>query len=182
MRKYLTIYEETVSHLWLCNCSILNFLIYEENYIFFFISVFTEGREYGRLVLYRWGTVLPARSFSALLLKTVNPRWDSRRTSDSIEWIIEAQCFLPLYDLAPPPPDFPTPSPVSKRDHAVTHRKAEKERQLADERRGVGVGRIQIKRRRESLVIYKSSNTLWRTLSIKNCRQTHQHILFYYFT
>ncbi len=27
MRKYLPIYEETVSHIWLCNCSILNFLI-----------------------------------------------------------------------------------------------------------------------------------------------------------
>ncbi len=36
MRKYSTIYEEAVSH-WLCNCSILNFLIYKENLIFFFI-------------------------------------------------------------------------------------------------------------------------------------------------
>jgi hypothetical protein len=39
MRKYFPIYEEAVSHLYLCNCSILNFLIYEENLIFFFISV-----------------------------------------------------------------------------------------------------------------------------------------------
>ncbi len=39
MRKYLRIYDEAVSHIWLCNCSILNFLIYEENLIFFFISV-----------------------------------------------------------------------------------------------------------------------------------------------
>ncbi len=39
MRKYFPIYEEAVSHIWLCNCSILNFLIYEENFIFFFISV-----------------------------------------------------------------------------------------------------------------------------------------------
>jgi hypothetical protein len=38
MRKYLTIYEEAVSHIWLCNCSILNFLVYEENLIFFFKS------------------------------------------------------------------------------------------------------------------------------------------------
>ncbi len=36
MRKYFPIYEEAVSHLWLCNCSILNFLMYEENLIFFF--------------------------------------------------------------------------------------------------------------------------------------------------
>ncbi len=44
MRKYFDyyyfpIYEEAVSHIWLCKCSILNFLIYEENLIFFFISV-----------------------------------------------------------------------------------------------------------------------------------------------
>ncbi len=31
MRKYLTIYEEAVSHLWICNRSLLNFLIYEEH-------------------------------------------------------------------------------------------------------------------------------------------------------
>ncbi len=44
MRKYLTIYLEAISHVWLCNCSILNFLMYEENLIFFFISVeWTEG-------------------------------------------------------------------------------------------------------------------------------------------
>ncbi len=38
MRKYLTIYEEVVSHIliWLCNFSILNFLMCEENLIFFF--------------------------------------------------------------------------------------------------------------------------------------------------
>ncbi len=29
-------YEEAVSHIWLCNRSLLNFLIYEENSIFFF--------------------------------------------------------------------------------------------------------------------------------------------------
>ncbi len=39
MRKYFPIYEEAVGHIWLYNCSILNFLIYEENFIFFFISV-----------------------------------------------------------------------------------------------------------------------------------------------
>ncbi len=38
MCKYLTIYEEVVSHIWLCNCSIQNFLINEENLIFFFLS------------------------------------------------------------------------------------------------------------------------------------------------
>ena len=39
MRKYVTMYEEAVSLIWLCNCSILNFLIYEENFVSFFISV-----------------------------------------------------------------------------------------------------------------------------------------------
>jgi hypothetical protein len=40
IRKFLTIYEEAVSQIGLCNCSLLNFLIYEENLIFFFISVY----------------------------------------------------------------------------------------------------------------------------------------------
>ncbi len=39
MRKYLTIYEKAVSHIWLCNWSLLNFLIYEDNLILVFISV-----------------------------------------------------------------------------------------------------------------------------------------------
>ncbi len=39
MRKYLVIYEEAVSHIWLCNWSIPNFLIFEGNLIFFFISM-----------------------------------------------------------------------------------------------------------------------------------------------
>ncbi len=47
MRKYFPIYEETVSHIWLCNCSVLNFLIYEENLIFFFISVASHGQNTG---------------------------------------------------------------------------------------------------------------------------------------
>ncbi len=34
MHKYFPIYEEAVSHIWLCNCSILNILIYEENWFF----------------------------------------------------------------------------------------------------------------------------------------------------
>jgi hypothetical protein len=39
MRKYLVIYEEAVSHIWLCNRSLLDFLIYEDIFSFFFISV-----------------------------------------------------------------------------------------------------------------------------------------------
>ncbi len=40
MRKYFPIYEEAVSHIWLCNCSILNFLIYEEIFSSSFLSVY----------------------------------------------------------------------------------------------------------------------------------------------
>ncbi len=42
MRKYLVIYEEAVSHIWLWNCSIPNFFIYEENFIFFFITALAK--------------------------------------------------------------------------------------------------------------------------------------------
>jgi hypothetical protein len=45
MRKYLVKYEEAFSHNWLCNCSLLNFLIYEENFILFFISVQVTRRK-----------------------------------------------------------------------------------------------------------------------------------------
>jgi hypothetical protein len=46
MRKYFPIYEEAVSHIWLCNCSTQNFPIYEENKIFFFISVPVPEHDY----------------------------------------------------------------------------------------------------------------------------------------
>jgi hypothetical protein len=36
MRKYFPIYEEGFNHILLCNCSFLNFLIYETNFLFFF--------------------------------------------------------------------------------------------------------------------------------------------------
>ncbi len=39
MRKYLFIYDEAVSHVWLCSRSLRNFFIYEEHFLFFFISV-----------------------------------------------------------------------------------------------------------------------------------------------
>ncbi len=34
MRKYLVIYEEAISHIWLCNRSLRDFLTYEENFVF----------------------------------------------------------------------------------------------------------------------------------------------------
>jgi hypothetical protein len=50
MRKYLAIYEEAVTHIWLCDRSLLNFLIYEENLLFLFISVVSS---WGDGVLHR---------------------------------------------------------------------------------------------------------------------------------
>ncbi len=44
MRKYLVLFKEAVSHIWLCNRSRMNFVLYEENLIFFFISVVGIGR------------------------------------------------------------------------------------------------------------------------------------------
>ncbi len=58
------------------------------------------------------------------------------------------------------------PSPFSSVNSiGATYRRTEKEWQLADGR-GVegGGGRSQIKRRRESLIIYNTLNTLWYTL------------------
>ncbi len=49
-RKYFPIYEEAVRHIWLCNCSILNFLIYEENFIF----LFYQWNKGGQRHLQRW--------------------------------------------------------------------------------------------------------------------------------
>ncbi len=43
MRKYFPKYEEAVSHIGLCNGSILNFLKYEENFIFFFYQSITAS-------------------------------------------------------------------------------------------------------------------------------------------
>ncbi len=35
IRKYFVTYEEAVSHIWLCTQALLNFLIYEEHFLFF---------------------------------------------------------------------------------------------------------------------------------------------------
>ena len=47
MGKYFPIYEEAVSYIWLCNCSTQNFLIYEESFILFFISVGLDAEKGG---------------------------------------------------------------------------------------------------------------------------------------
>ena len=40
MRKYLVIYEEASSHIWLCNRSLPDFLVYEEKNFLSFLSVY----------------------------------------------------------------------------------------------------------------------------------------------
>ena len=69
--------------------------------------------------------------------------------SESIEWFISCQAFSLSYDLVPPP-------------RLVTHRKTEKERQLAGERLGKwgGQGAESYNRKKESPALYKSFNTL----------------------
>jgi hypothetical protein len=42
MCKYLVVYEEAVNHILFCNRSLLDFLIFEKNFVFFFISVVYE--------------------------------------------------------------------------------------------------------------------------------------------
>ncbi len=57
MRKYFPIYEEAVCHIWLCNCSTLNFLIYEENLIW---SVCGEVERYCLYLTSVWSYRAPA--------------------------------------------------------------------------------------------------------------------------
>jgi hypothetical protein len=47
-RKYLVIYEEAASQIRLCNCSLLDFLIWEENFVFFFIQIFMSTVSYNK--------------------------------------------------------------------------------------------------------------------------------------
>jgi hypothetical protein len=68
MLKHLTINEEAVSHIWLCNRSLLNFLIYKENLIFYFISV--EGSP----TLVNWARCWSASGWSLWVTRR-QPAW-----------------------------------------------------------------------------------------------------------
>ncbi len=84
--------------------------------------------------------------------------------AESIDWFIEGRAFYRSYDSAPPPHLLP-PSTVSELDRQQ-HKKTEEERQLADKRGGKrGVARSRIILPQESLVLYKSFNTLWVALT-----------------
>jgi hypothetical protein len=90
MRNYLVIYEMAVSHIGLCNCSIPNFLIYEENLIYFSISVTYNHSLVGESSesFPRTGQENRGRALSPSLLSLVNPKGN----------------ILPC---PPPPPPFP---------------------------------------------------------------------------
>ncbi len=60
MRKYFPIYEEAVSHIWLCICSILNFLIYEGKLVF----LFYQCRYSGKQSTFQFSTSLSYRDIS----------------------------------------------------------------------------------------------------------------------
>ncbi len=53
MCKYLVIYEEAFSLIWLCNWSLVNFLIYEENFLFF-LSVYSATYRPREATCYHW--------------------------------------------------------------------------------------------------------------------------------
>jgi hypothetical protein len=70
---------------------------------------------------------------------------------------MEDQAFSQSFDVSLPRPD-PPPFPVRKLDRRPTGRLRTKDNLLT--RQGEGGGRTQIIRQRESLVLYKSFNTL----------------------
>jgi hypothetical protein len=72
--------------------------------------------------------------------------------AESIECFLEDQAFSPSFDLAPPPP-------LSSFSRQLARPATHEERQLATGREWGSLGDGQIIRR-ESLVLYKSFNTL----------------------
>jgi hypothetical protein len=71
MREYSAIYEEAVSHVWLCNSSRLDFLIYWGKFCFLFLSVYiTLIRT--KLVLRRLSSLSPMLRMMQTLLVTVS--------------------------------------------------------------------------------------------------------------
>ncbi len=90
MRKYLTMKEETVSITGLCNRTLLNSLIYEENLIFFFISVQWNPVRYDEK---------QKRSYSKTTSPRANEELDEDEQSPSVKSMVLKPyliIFLPL--------------------------------------------------------------------------------------
>jgi hypothetical protein len=87
------------------------------------------------------------------------PFEDQPFQSESIEWFVEDHAFSPSHDLAPcpPPPAFP---PVSKLSLFLSISVVAGRLVMTTEK-GMGWGRSQIIRRRDSQVRYKWFNTPW---------------------
>ncbi len=85
---HFPIYEEALPHIWLCNCFTLNFLIYEDNFIFFFINVWKQWNPSyrGWKISCRW-----------LLLKSLLGR---TRWFFSITVISTREAYLYLYSFS----------------------------------------------------------------------------------
>ncbi len=83
--------------------------------------------------------------------------WLIRVSPESVEWFIEDQAFLPSFDLTPLPP-----YPVCNLSLFLTLLGVVARAYWRE--RGRGWERSQIIRRRESLVLYTSLNTLWVSL------------------
>ncbi len=83
MGKYFPIYKEAVSYIWLCNCSILNFLIYGEILIFFFISVGWTGS-----FTWQWGLFLIwwRNSHVTMIDDSVRLNWISHLTLGPVSY------------------------------------------------------------------------------------------------
>ncbi len=65
MRKFLVIYEKAISHIRVCNLSLLDFLIYEENFVFFFISA-------GTITIHFNKAFVPLTSFKRYNVKNID--------------------------------------------------------------------------------------------------------------
>jgi hypothetical protein len=90
MRKYFLIFKEAVSHIWLWNCSILYFLLCEENLIFFFYQCSARAHSAARTLrnrdryLCNRGLLSPPRQGCRLLAHSGTDLWPAFCTFEYI--------------------------------------------------------------------------------------------------
>ncbi len=150
-------------HRWLCNCSILNFLRYEENFIFFFISVQKTAET----------PIIPKGAVKSLKLMSfyewtscplLNYYMNSERGLRSVKSKIK-RVLNDLYRTGFPAVVWLGSRPLPPSCHAVgstVDTQEDWERETTCGRKEGG--RSQNARSRESLVLFKSFNTLYLSL------------------
>ncbi len=106
---------------------------------------------------YTFANYVHINLFSLPVLRKALKQSLKRNGSDRIEWFIDSEAYLPTYDLAPPPPPTLLPSVSSTGD---TREDWERETSCWLQR-GRGTNHYKIIRRRESLDLHNSFNTLW---------------------